>query len=79
MCGVHFSILGKRITYGERKHMIVWCSGAKSQLDLEPLVCHYGHSILARIVASSILAVEVTLLNERRKRSSFQRGYQLKH
>ena len=47
----------------------MWCSGAKSQLDLEPLVCHYGHSILARIVASSILAVEVTLLNERRKRS----------
>ena len=48
MCGVHFSILGKRITYGERKHdcrLIVRCSSAKSQLDLEPLVRHYGHSI----------------------------------
>ena len=78
MCGVHFSILGKRITYGERRHTIVWCSGAKSQLDLEPLVRHYGHSILARIVASAIFSEKVTLLNVRRERS-FQRGYELEY
>ena len=84
MCVVHFSIWGRGLLTGNESTTALTVdraeqSGAKSQLDLEPLVRHYGHSILARIVASSILAVEVTLLNERRERSSFQRGYQLKH